>query len=87
MDARVAVSDGLDDHPVADGGKIRTGFGAMTKTSRHAREQFTFGRADAIDVRVLEHDAARHAPVTGVFGERSGKGVIPAVLVEGMRHG
>ncbi len=86
MDARVAVSDGLDDHPVADGGKIRAGFGAMAKTSRHAREQFAFGRADAIDVRVLEHDAAWHAAFTGVFREAAAKVSFQPVLVQGMGH-
>ena len=38
VDARVAVRDGLDDHPVADRGKVRRDSALVPKPARHARQ-------------------------------------------------
>ncbi len=73
-DARVgALHRRLDDHPIANGGKIDTRRRMVAKAAGDAREPLARCGKHPVDVRVLERNAGRHQPFGFVRSKRSGK--------------
>ena len=76
----------LQGHPVTDGGKVRPPGGPVTQTAGNPREQLAGFREDAIDVGVLEGDAARNQAIACVLDERLREGSRPPEARERNRH-
>ena len=86
-DAGIAAGGGrFDDHPVADGGKIRAPRGIVAQPAGHAREALAVRRHHAVDVRVLEAHARRGHAVGAVRLERGREPGRPAEIFQSQRH-
>ena len=86
MRASPPPAGGLDDDPVADGGKGGAAGRLMTQPARDAGKTLPLGRDHAIDVRMLQADTRGRHAVGTVRRERLGKPGGPAQILERQRH-